>query len=138
MLVRRHRQTFDAWRIDGVVSVPMHWLRRATRGTSTADEIGRNTARLLGVPWVAALSRFRPTTMQNELPVKERPGNVQGAFRLRRGVAGRRLLLVDDVVTTGSTLAACSRTLLDGGAESVFVAALAKADRSADDGPLPG
>lgn len=135
MLVRRHRETFAGWRIDGVAPVPMHWLRRAARGTSAADEIGWTVARLLGVPFVSALARFRPTPMQNELPVHERRGNVQAAFRLRRRVAGRRLLLVDDVVTTGSTLAACSRTLANGGAESVFAAALAKADRSVDDVP---
>ncbi|MEI7782146.1 MAG: phosphoribosyltransferase family protein [Planctomycetota bacterium] len=133
LLVDKQRGTFAGWRIDGVVPVPMHWLRRAARGTSAADEIARQVARLLGVPLVVALSRQTATRMQNELPVHERPGNVARAFRLRRAVAGRRLLLVDDVVTTGATFAACRRTLATGDATAVFVAAIAKADRGGDE-----
>ena len=133
LLVGRHRTTFAGWRIDGVVPVPMHWLRRMSRGTSAADEIARRVAGLLGVPFLRALSRQTATRMQNELPVNERRGNVATAFRLRRPVAGRRLLVIDDVVTTGSTLAACRRQLAAGGADAVYVAAIAKADRMADD-----
>jgi len=138
LLVGRHRPTFAGWRIYGVVPVPMHWLRRMSRGTSAADEIARRVAGLLGVPFVRALSRQTATTMQNELPVNERRGNVATAFRLRRPVAGRRLLVVDDVVTTGSTLAACRRTLAADGAEAVYVAAIARADRMADDASRHG
>lgn len=133
LLVGRHRPTFADWRIDGVVPVPMHWLRRMSRGTSAADEIARRVAGLLGVPVLRALSRQTATTMQNELPVCERRGNVATAFRLRRPVTARRLLVIDDVVTTGSTLAACSRTIVAGGAEAVYAAAIARADRMADD-----
>ena len=138
LLVDKHRGTFTGWRIDGVVPVPMHWLRRAARGTSAADEIARRVARLLGVPLVAALSRQTATRMQNELPVQERPGNVEKAFRLRRAVAGRRLLLVDDVVTTGATFTACRRTLAAGNATAVFVAAIAKADRGGEEAVSDG
>jgi predicted amidophosphoribosyltransferase len=72
------------------------------------------------------------------LPVSERRGNVATAFRLRRPVAGRRLLVVDDVVTTGSTLAACRRAVAAGGAEAVYAAAIARADRMADDASQHG
>ncbi len=138
LLVGRHRTTLADWRIDGVVPVPMHWLRRMSRGTSAADEIARRVAGLLGVPFLRVLSRQTATTMQNELPVSERRGNVATAFRLRRPVDGRRLLVVDDVVTTGSTLAACRRALAAGGAEAVYAAAIARADRMADDASQHG
>jgi ComF family protein len=129
LLVDKHRETFAAWNLDGVVPVPMHWLRRAARGTSAAHELARAVARLLGLPLLVAVSRHKATRMQNELPVQERRGNVQDAFRPRQRVEGRRLLLVDDVITTGATLAACGSTLVAAGAEAVFVSAIARADR---------
>ena len=132
LLVEKHRRFLEASRIDSVVPVPMHWWRRACRGTSDADEVARAVATSLGLGVVPALVRCRATRMQNELPPEERGGNVAGAFRVRTRVAGRRVLLVDDVVTTGATLAACCEALRHAGAAEVHVAALAKADRTAD------
>lgn len=132
LLVEKHRSSLDAIRIDAVVPVPMHWWRRACRGTSGADEVALAIARALGVGVMPALVRIRATRMQNELPPEERGDNVAGAFRVRSSVAGRRLLLIDDVVTTGSTLEACCHALREAGAASVHTAALAKADRMAD------
>lgn len=133
LLVDRHRALLERARVDGVVPVPMHWWRRTCRGTSAADELAAAVARGLGVDAVSALVRSRATPMQNELPAEDRGDNVAGAFRVRKDVAGRRLLVVDDVVTTGSTLDACCRALRAAGAVGVHVAAIAKADRWGDD-----
>ena len=132
LLVRRHRDVLAAWGCDVVVPVPMHWTRRMMRGTSAAEEIARQVAADLGLPCRRLLARVRATRMQNELPFEERPGNVRGAFRARRGTAGRRILLVDDVVTTGGTLAECRRALAAAGAAAVHAAAAARAERTAD------
>jgi len=132
LLVERWRDCLEAIHVDAVVPVPMHWWRRACRGTSDADEVARAVARKIGVGVAPALVRARATRMQNELPPEERGENVAQAFRARRGVAGRRLLLVDDVVTTGATLAACCAALRGAGAAAVHAVALAKADRLAD------
>lgn len=134
LIVRKHRDTLGSWEIDRVVPVPMHWLRRSLRGTSAADELSRRIAGLLGLPWSRALTRHRATPMQNELPIADRPRNVEGAFRTRRRLDGERILLVDDVVTTGATLSSCVRALLAAGAVSVDVAVVARADRSGADG----
>lgn len=132
LLVRRHRGTLEAWGCDAVVPVPMHWTRRALRGASAADEIAAQLAADLRLPCRRLLRRARATRMQNELPFEQRRGNVRGAFRPRSSAAGLRLLLVDDVVTTGGTLAECRGALLAAGAAAVHAAAAARAERSAD------
>lgn len=132
LLADRRRPALDAIGVEAVVPVPMHWWRRACRGTSNADEVARAIAGRIGAPVVPALVRARATRRQNELPPEDRGDNVAGAFRARRAVAGRRVLLVDDVVTTGTTLAACCLALREAGAAAVHVAALARADRVGD------
>lgn len=130
LLYDAHAEALAAWRIDTVVPVPMHWLRRAVRGVSAAEEMGRRLAACLGMPCRPLLRRHRRTTMQNMLPVEHRRANVRDAFRIRGRPGGRRVLLVDDVVTTGGTLAECRRTLMAAGAAAVYVAAAAKAERT--------
>lgn len=129
LLVRRHAATLAGWGIDVVSPVPMHWLRRAARGTSLAHELARGVAAAVRLPHRRLLRRCRATPMQNELPFAERLGNVRNAFRAVGGAAGRRVLLVDDVTTSGATLAECRRALLAAGAAAVFAAVVARADR---------
>ena len=131
LLVRRHRGSFAEWAIDLVVPVPMHWLRRASRGTSAAHEIARGVAAGLGLPCRRSVRRTRRTRMQNELPFEERHANLQGAFRAAGRLEGSRVLLVDDVTTTGSTLAGCREVLVEAGATAVYAAVVARADRAA-------
>lgn len=133
LIVRKHGDLLASWEVGRVVPVPMHWLRRSIRGTSAADEMSRRIACLLGLPHSRPLVRRRATRMQNELPIADRPLNVHGAFRCRRRLDGERILLVDDVVTTGATLSACCRALLAAGVATVDVAVVAKADRSVTD-----
>lgn len=129
LLVRKHAAMLAGWAIDVVVPVPMHWMRRAARGMSAADELARGVAAGLGLPYRRLLRRCRATPMQNELPFAARRGNVRDAFRAAGGVGGRRVLIVDDVTTTGATLAECRRALIAAGAAAVFAAAVARADR---------
>jgi ComF family protein len=129
LLVERHRERMEAWDIDLVVPVPMHWLRRLARGTSSADLLARHIARGLGVSSRGLLWRTRATPTQNALPPEARAENVRGAFHATPVAAGKRILLVDDVTTTGSTLDACRDALKAAGAESVYAAVIARADR---------
>jgi ComF family protein len=133
LLVAKHHDTFAAWRIDTVVPVPMHWRRRLTRGTSAADVLAAAVANRLRLPRRRLVRRRRFTPMQNELPFEDRRSNVRGAFVASRRAAGRRILLVDDVTTTGATLAECRRALVEAGASAVYAAVVARADRGRSD-----
>ncbi len=113
--------------VDAVVPVPLHPKRLADRGFNQAALLAKPLARMLDVPMVPhALARERDTPMQAELDREGRLRNVMGAFTADSDrVCGRRWLLVDDVRTTGATLAACARALKIGGAALVMPVSLA-------------
>jgi len=100
-----------------VVPVPLHASRRRHRGFNQAAEIAGH----LTIPVVLALTRTRATASQTDLPAEARHANVKNAFALRRrvDVRGQLVVLVDDVSTTGATLDACARVLLEAGAREV-------------------
>ncbi len=106
---------------DLVVPVPLHWRRRLTRGYNQAAAIARPLGRALELPVAPLLRRRRATPPQSRLHKKERRKNLRRAFAVYRPgrCRGRRVLLVDDVVTTGATLEAAARCLRRAGARSV-------------------
>ncbi|MCB9592170.1 MAG: ComF family protein [Sandaracinaceae bacterium] len=115
-------------RFDAVVPVPLHPRRERERGFNQASLIARAWASALGVPVrPRALRRVRDTPAQASLEVGRRAGNVRGAFRVDADIAGR-VLLVDDVRTTGATLAECASALLVGGASRVHPLVLARVE----------
>jgi predicted amidophosphoribosyltransferase len=98
LLARKHAGQIAAWEVDLIVPVPMHWTRRMLRGTSAADGLARGVAAALDLPRRTAVA------------------------------VGRRVLVVDDVTTTGGTLSACRQALVAAGAAAVYAAAVARAD----------
>jgi ComF family protein len=113
-----------------VVPVPLHPARLAERGYNQSALVSRVLARHLGAPWLpVALVRARDTPRQAALDRDARRANVDGAFVARQPscIAGRRVLLVDDVRTTGSTLRACERALFEAGSLAVTTAVIARA-----------
>lgn len=115
--------------VDLVAPVPLHWWRKWARGYNQAEAVAREVARALGVAFAPhLLRRVRYTTQQAQSTRAARLGNMQDAFRVRRGarLTGRRVLLVDDVMTTGSTASVAARALRAAGAERVVMAVLAR------------
>jgi ComF family protein len=117
-------------RPDLVVPVPMHWTRRMHRGTNGAEIIAARLARRLGIRSRRLLKRVRRTQRQGALSRHARFENLRQAFRPRRGSCcrGARVLLVDDIMTTGATSGAAAKTLRQAGAAEVVVAVLARAE----------
>jgi len=115
--------------VDVIVPMPLHVERRVERGFNQSHEIGRFAAQQVGLPCEPGLlRRARATRPQVGLARNERIENLRDAFRAEgRGVKGRRVALLDDVVTTGSTAAEAARALLDAGAAAVDVWAVARA-----------
>jgi ComF family protein len=118
---------------DLLVPVPVHADRRRRRGYDQAELIAIAAAADLRLPAAPILERNRATTAQFDLDRASRATNVSGAFRLRspppgrrRPLAGRWVVLVDDVVTTGATLSACADVLLDAGAVCVSAITVAR------------
>jgi ComF family protein len=112
-----------------IVPVPLHPSRLAERGFNQATLIACGIARRLGAPMCArALTRTRETATQAMLDRRMRAANVSGAFVAQNPFANRKVLLVDDVRTTGATLRACEHAIRSAGASQVESAVVAQAD----------
>jgi ComF family protein len=109
--------------------VPLHPARERARGFNQAQLLAELLAKSSGLPLVSALQRVRYTTTQTAFDRAERMQNLRNAFRLRKkmDVRGSRVLLIDDVLTTGSTLSECARVLKKAGALCVYAATAARA-----------
>lgn len=115
--------------IDLIAPVPLHWWRKWTRGYNQSEAVARELALGLGVRFEPKLlRRVRWTAKQTQSTREARRENVKGAFcpARRARLTGKTVLLVDDVMTTGSTLGEAGRTLLAAGADRVLVAVLAR------------
>jgi ComF family protein len=116
---------------DALVPVPLHWRRRWARRFNQSAALAAEVSAAGGVPIAAsALKRVKFTAQQVGLSRSERAANVQGAFRVppdgKAAVAGRRLVLVDDVLTSGATVEGCAKALIRAGAANVDVLIFAR------------
>lgn len=126
MAEQLHHQP-DWQRPDAIIPVPMHPQRLRERGYNQALELARVVSHRLAVPLDGtSISRVRLTTPQTKLKRRERLSNLHGSFAARRRLDGLRVALLDDVMTTGSTVTECTQVVLAAGAAEVEVWVLAR------------
>ncbi|MBQ9832933.1 MAG: ComF family protein [Clostridia bacterium] len=111
----------DDWQIDCVVPVPLHKKREKKRGYNQSMYLAERICEKYELPLnTNLLTRVKDTTTQTDMTREERLANIKDAFRTTANVKGANILLIDDVVTTGSTLEECVKTLKRAGANEVY------------------
>lgn len=126
------RARFKIAEIDLVVPMPSTLLHRLDRGFNQCDYLAKPLARRLGLPFVRrTLGRIGSPQRQSRLSEEDRRENVKGTFAVCKPatVTGRTVLVVDDIMTTGSTLSECAKALKDAGAARVWCATLCRSLR---------
>ncbi len=126
-MAKQVKRRYKGVRFDGITYIPMYRLNRQKRGYNQAEELARELARRLALPLVRGVLtqsvQNSPQHLQNR---EQRRDNVAGIYRIptrrKARIAGKTLLLVDDITTTGETLRECTRVLRAGGARAVFCA----------------
>ena len=109
-----------------ILPVPLHWRTYRRRGFNQSWFIAQVLGKKLGLRAINPITKKRYSKPQKSLSLKERHSNLQDAFYVRQRFDGRRVLLVDDVITTGATVTSLSQQILDAGAADVIVLALAR------------
>jgi ComF family protein len=118
-----------------VIAMPLSATRQIERGFNQAQELAIPVASALKLPLLTdALRRTKDAPKQATLPWRERHKNVRGAFACRRDLSGYRILLIDDVMTTGTTAAEAAKTLRKAGAANVFIGVVARASATQETG----
>ena len=120
----------EDWHAEMLLPVPLHWFREYRRTYNQSYLLSEYVSSRYGIPICRdLLIRTRPTPQQKLLDEKQRRRNLKGAFRAAPECKGRSIVLIDDVITTGSTLSECARTLKKAGAYRVYAACVACTER---------
>ena len=115
--------------VECIVPVPLHWRRLLKRGYNQSEQLARGVAEVTGLPLLKGhVRRIRNNPTQTHKSAEERYENVKNLFRLRRRIPYRNVLLIDDVLTTGATMASCIKAILEVQPETrISVLTMAKA-----------
>jgi ComF family protein len=111
---------------DFLVPTPLHWRRRLMRGFNQSEQLAATLSSSLQIPVAPLLKRPQYTAPQQSLNRPQRQQNLRGAFSVSGNVEGKRLAIIDDVMTTGATATEISRCLLQAGAAEIHIWCLAR------------
>lgn len=119
------------WNIDIIIPMPLHKIKKAERGYNQSDHIAKSVGRILTIPVQSNLvKRIRFTQSQTKLSIAERKLNMSGAFKVKRprAIAGKNILIIDDVITTGASVIELGRELKREEAMNIYAASIAFTD----------
>lgn len=128
LLGRKAQQKLSEWNIDLIIPVPLHSAKKAERGFNQSWYICKGISTITGIPTCEkGVKRIRYTQSQTQLSLNERKVNVKGAFKVKRQelIQNKNILIVDDVITSGSTISECAKALKLSGASNVYAASAA-------------
>lgn len=131
LLSKEFSDTITQWKIDYIIPVPLHQLKKSERGYNQSYYISKGLSKKAGIPVVNnLLSRKRYTSTQTTLSKQERKSNIEGAFTVKsnRKLKSKNVMILDDVVTTGATTLECARQIKKLGVEKIFVMSVAIAE----------
>lgn len=109
-------------KFDLISSVPLHWEKKLKRGFNQSEKLAKKVAKWQQISYLSLLKRVKDTDPQMKLKRSQRLLNLEGAFKVRKSqdISNKRILIVDDVTTTGATLEECARVFKEAGAKSVW------------------
>jgi competence protein ComFC len=125
------KKKIESWKIDCIIPVPLHHLKKAERGYNQSLYIAKGLGKGLNIPVADRfIKRKKYTKSQTTMDLIERQENIEEAFKAKKNLnlEGKNILLVDDVITTGSTIKECGKILLKAGASKVYAVSVAIAD----------
>ena len=131
LLAESLEDKINSWKIDLIIPVPLHHLKKAERGYNQAEYIAKGISKRSGIRMQNnVIRRVRYTQTQTTMTLKEREQNITKAFKVKRkkAITGKNLLLVDDVITTGATVKECGKILKDNGAKIIYACSTAIAE----------
>jgi ComF family protein len=120
-----------SWPLDLIIPIPLHKLKKAERGYNQSFYITKGVGKILDIEYSDNfVKRIKYTESQTSMTLTEREENIFGAFKIKdsKKVAGKNILLIDDVITTGATISECGKGLLSAGANKIYAASIAIAD----------
>lgn len=131
LIANQLKQKLADWKIELIIPIPLHRLKKAERGYNQSEFIAKGLSIESKIPIsTKAVKRKKFTETQTHLSALERQQNVRDAFRVNKQkfIEGKTILLVDDVITTGSTISECAKVLLENGAKKIYAAFAAIAE----------
>jgi ComF family protein len=131
ILAEEVNEQIKNWKVDFIIPMPIHKLRKAERGYNQTDHIAKTFGRILSIPVKKKIvKRIKFTRSQTKLNIDERKENMRGAFKVTadKEVKSKVILILDDVITTGATVTEAGRVLKEKGASKVYACSVAIAD----------